>query len=128
LFEEYIAPVFETRLFKFIAKQPIALYSLGIPPSQFAALKNDAKDGLHSLFKERMRHLACDFPLNENCFAQQAFARRYDIKTQSALPMYLQQKNFSSIRNNINRIYPHHTNLTDFLRKQPRASMDAYLF
>jgi S-adenosylmethionine-diacylglycerol 3-amino-3-carboxypropyl transferase len=128
LFETYLAPVFDTRLFKFLAKQPVALYSLGIPPAQFAALKSDAKDGLHMLFKERMRHLACDFPLEENCFAHQAFSRQYNTSVQTALPMYLQQKNYSSLRNNIDRIYPHHNNLTDFLRKQPRASMDAYLF
>jgi S-adenosylmethionine-diacylglycerol 3-amino-3-carboxypropyl transferase len=42
--------------------------------------------------------------------------------------MYLQRQHFSSLRNNIDRIYPHHNNLTDFLRQQPRASMDAYLF
>ena len=128
LFETYLAPVFDTRLFKFLAKQPVALYSLGIPPAQFSALKNDAKDGLHMLFKERMRHLACDFPLTENCFAHQAFSRQYDTSVQTALPMYLQQQHFSSLRDNIDRIHPHHNNLTDFLRRQPRASMDAYLF
>lgn len=128
LFDEYLAPVFDTRLFQFMAKQRIALYSLGIPPSQFAALKHDAKDGLHLLFKERMRHLACDFPLDQNCFAHQAFARQYDTSAQASLPMYLQQQHFSSLRSNIDRIHAHHTNLTDFLRQQPRASMDAYLF
>ncbi|MFZ6655061.1 DUF3419 family protein [Undibacterium sp. TJN19] len=128
LFEQYIAPVFETRLFRLIASQPLALYSLGIPPSQFQELKQDAKQGLHVLFKERMRHLACDFPLDENCFAQQAFARRYDCQKQAALPMYLQRQHFSSLRNNVDRLHPHHTTLTDFLLGQPRASMDAYLF
>lgn len=128
LFDQYLAPVFETKLFRYLSKQPVALYSLGIPPSQFEELKNDAKNGLHLLFKERMRHLACDFPLDENCFAQQAFARRYDTKKQAALPMYLQERYFNSLRENIDKIYPHHMSLTDFLVKQPKASMDAYLF
>ncbi|MFZ6719974.1 DUF3419 family protein [Undibacterium sp. Ji49W] len=128
LFEQYVAPIFETRLFRLIASQPLALYSLGIPPSQFEALKKDAKEGLHVLFKERMRHLACDFPLDHNCFAQQAFARRYDTRQQTALPMYLQQQHFNSLRQNIDRLHAHHTTLTDFLLGQPRASMDAYLF
>ncbi len=131
LFDHHLAPVFETRLFRFIARQPIALYSLGIPPSQFDALKKDAPgglDGMHLLFKERMRHLACDFPLDENCFAHQAFARRYDTGKQSALPMYLQREHFSSLRGNIDRVHGHHTSLTEFLRGQPRASMHAYLF
>ncbi len=128
LFEKHVAPVFETRLFRLIANQPLALYSLGIPPSQFEALKHDAKDGLHVLFKERMRHLACDFPLEQNCFAQQAFARRYDTQKQAALPLYLQEQHFFSLRRNIDRLHSHHATLTDFLQSQPRASMDAYLF
>ena len=128
LFNQYVAPAFDTRLFKLMAQQPLALYSLGIPPSQFEALKHDAKDGLHSLFKERMRHLCCDFPLDENCFAQQALGRRYDTKKQSALPMYLQKQYFDTLRSNIDRLHSHHTTLTRFLQQQPRASMDAYLF
>lgn len=128
IFEHYIAPAFDTGLFKLLAQQPLALYSLGVPPSQFAALKQDAGEGLHVLFKERMRHLSCDFPLDQNCFAQQAFGRRYDIRRQTALPMYLQQAHFFSLRRNIDRLHAHHLTLTDFLRTQPRASMDAYVF
>ncbi|MET3138547.1 S-adenosylmethionine-diacylglycerol 3-amino-3-carboxypropyl transferase [Undibacterium sp. GrIS 1.2] len=128
LFDHYLAPIFDTALFRFISKQPIALYSLGIPPSQFAALKHDAKDGLHLLFKERMRHLACDFPIEQNCFAQQAFGRRDDTSKQAALPMYLQKAYFKDLRQNIDRVHPHHISLTEFLRKQANHSMDAYLF
>lgn len=128
IFDHDIAPVFDTGLFKLLAQQPLALYSLGVPLSQFAALKKDAGEGLHVLFKERMRHLSCDFPLDQNCFAQQAFGRCYDIRRQAALPMYLQQAHFFSLRRNIDRLHAHHLTLTDFLRTQPRASMDAYVF
>jgi S-adenosylmethionine-diacylglycerol 3-amino-3-carboxypropyl transferase len=126
-FEKYLAPVFDSWLFRVIAVHPIALYSLGIAPSQFASLKKEAKQGLPALFKERIRHLACDFPLENNCFAHQAFARCYDTGIQSALPMYLQKQYFLSLRSNIDRLYPHHTNLTEFLRQQPGGSVDAYL-
>ena len=125
--EQYVAPVFDTRLFKLIAQQPIALYSLGVPLSQFDTLKKDAQGGMHLLFKERMRHLCCDFPLAENCFAQQALGRRYDTRKQTALPLYLQQQHFDALRTNIDRLHPHHSTLTHFLRQQPRGSMDAYL-
>jgi hypothetical protein len=42
--------------------------------------------------------------------------------------MYLQQAHFFSLRRNIDRLHAHHLTLTDFLRTQPRASMDAYVF
>lgn len=132
LFDTYVAPIFDHPFVRFLANRPIALYSLGIPPSQFAALKRDVETGkfagMHLLFKERMRHLACDFPLEENCFAQQAFARRYNIHQQTALPMYLQQQYFQTIKQHIERVQTHHTSLTAFLNTQAAASMDAYLF
>ena len=128
LFDQYVAPVFDTAFFRWIARQPVALYSLGIPPSQFEELRKDAPDGLHLLFRERMRHLACDFPLNENCFAHQAFARRYDTSCQTALPLYLQEQHFQAIRSHIDRVHGHHTTLTAFLQHQPNNSLDAYLF
>lgn len=127
LFDLHISPVFDNPLFRLIAAQPVTLYSLGIPPAQFEQLKQDSGGDIHSLFKERIRHLACDFPLNENCFAQQAFGRRYDTEQQAALPMYLQQQQYPALRRNIDRLHAHHCTLTEFLRQQADGSMDAYV-
>lgn len=131
LFERHVAPVFRHPLVRLLANRPAALYSLGIPPSQFDALRRDADEAgmtLPELFCERMRHLACDFPLRDNCFAAQAFARRYDASQPSQLPMYLQPQHYETIRRNTERVHAHHTTLTDFLRTQPRGALDAYLF
>ena len=89
---------FRIRRLRFLARRPAMLYSMGIPPAQFAALLHDANGDLPALFRERMRRLACDFPLADNPYAQQAFARRYDTGRQSALPMYLQQQHYAAIR------------------------------
>jgi S-adenosylmethionine-diacylglycerol 3-amino-3-carboxypropyl transferase len=131
LFERHVAPVFRHPLVRMLANRPAALYSLGIPPSQFDALKRDADQAgmtLPELFCERMRHLACDFPLQENCFAAQAFARRYDPAQPAQLPMYLQPRHYEALRRNAGRVHAHHMTLTGFLRSQPAGSMDAYLF
>lgn len=131
LFERHVAPLFRTRLLKFLCERPAALYSLGIPPAQFDALKADAAAegmSLPALFEERMRHLACDFPYAENCFAAQAFARRYDIQRPTQLPMYLQPQHHEAIRSRLDRLHPRHMTLTAFLQSRPAQSMDAYLF
>lgn len=131
LFERHVAPVFDHGLVRWLANRPLALYSLGIPPSLFEILRQDAKRQgltLAELFRERLRHLACDFPLFANCFAGQAFARRYDTRHDSALPMYLQRAYYDSIRSNLDKLYPHHAGLTDVLRDMPMESLDAYLF
>lgn len=128
LFDRHLAPVFKNRLVRFLASRPTALYSLGIPPAQFEAICEDAKDGIAADFSERMRRLTCDWPLEQNCFAMQAVHRRYDIACQTALPMYLQRKHYDTIRANLDNLYAHHTTLTDFLRGQPAGALDAYVF
>ena len=131
LFERHVAPLFRLRFLGWLSRQPAALYSLGIPPAQFEMLKADADaEGLSlaGLFEERMRHLACDFPYESNCFAAQAFARRYDPANDAQLPMYLQARHHEAIRDRIDRVHSHHQTLTQFLADRDSASMDAYLF
>lgn len=127
-FEKHVAPVFRNPLIRFLSNRPAVLYSLGIPPSQFDAIRRDAAGGMSTDFCERMRRLACDWPIRENCFAMQAFARSYDANVQSSLPLYLQQAHYESVRNQLDQLHLHHTTLTDFLHAQPQGSLDAYLF
>lgn len=128
LFEQHVAPLFKNPVVRFLSRRPMALYSLGIPPSQHDALQRDAGGDLAADFGERMRRLACDWPITENCFAGQAFGRRYDTATQSALPMYLQAQHYEAIRSRLDRVHAHHMTLTAFLQQRPARSMDAYLF
>ncbi|SCK22302.1 DUF3419 family protein [Vogesella sp. LIG4] len=127
LFDRHLEPVFRHPLLRFLARRESLLYSMGIPPAQFAALREDAGGDLATLFSQRMRRLACDFPLAANPFAQQAFARRYDIGQQEALPMYLQSRHYESIRHNLTRLLGHHGSMTDFLDGCAPQSLDAYL-
>lgn len=127
-FEKYVAPVFRNPLIRFLANRPAVLYSLGIPPSQFEAIRNDANGGMSQDFCQRMRRLACDWPIRENCFAMQAYARRYDPAVQSSLPLYLQRAHYETIKARLDQLHSHHVTLTDFLVEQPSESLDAYLF
>lgn len=128
LFDQHVAPVFRTRLIRWLSRRPTALYSLGIPPSQFDAIVRDSGGDLAEEFCRRMRRLACDWPIGDNCFAQQAFGRRYDTTKQGALPMYLQQRHHAAIRDHLGALHPHHQTLTAFMQVQPAGSLDAYLF
>lgn len=128
LFERHVAPVFSSALVRWLSRQPTALYSLGIPPSQFDAIRRDSGGDLAEEFCRRMRRLACDWPLQQNCFAQQAFGRRYDTRHDAALPMYLQRRHHATIRDHLGALHAHHQTLTQFLQSQPAQSLDAYLF
>ena len=131
LFDEHVAPVFDTRLVKFLSNRAIVLYSLGIPPSQFNEMDQESRAnqiGMHHLLKERARHLACDFPLKDNYFAWQAFNREYDIKDRVAVPRYLKAEHFEAVRQGSKNVSVNHTSMTEKLKSMPDNSLDAYLF
>ena len=85
-FAQRLAPIFEKRLVRWLTGRKSSLYGLGIPPQQYDALAT-AGDGMSAILRARLEKLACGFPLSENYFAWQAFARRYDAD--GPLPPYL---------------------------------------
>ena len=126
VFEDELAPVFESRLVRKIADLPATYFGLGIPPAQFDALKADAEGGLAALLRARIERLACDFPIEENWFAWQAFGRRYPGDGRG-LPPYLRPENFAALRARVDRVAIEQITFTDFLRRQDGQTVDAYV-
>ncbi len=126
-FEREIAPLFEKRFVRWLARRPSALYGLGIPPSQYQALASDGPDGIASVLKRRVEKLACDFPVGDNYFAWQAFARSYAQADDPSLPPYLQARHFEFVRARADRVRPYHGSLTEFLSSQREASLNGYV-
>ncbi|HTH97061.1 MAG TPA: DUF3419 family protein [Stellaceae bacterium] len=127
IYEREIEPLFDRKLVKLLAGQPILHYSLGIPPNQFASLKDDANGDLAALCQERVRRLACDFDLSENYFAWQAFGRHYDVEQRRATPPYLQADSFEAIRSRLGRVQTRCMLMTDYLADEPAGSLDRYV-
>ncbi|MDG6774454.1 BtaA family protein [Thiomicrorhabdus sp. ZW0627] len=131
LFDQHVAPVFDTPIVKFLCHRSVVMYSLGIPPAQFEEMHQESKSarhGMHDLLKERARHLACDFPLKDNYFAWQAFNREYDIDHRQAVPLYLKKENFETLQAEIGQVHVHHQSMTERLKQMPDNSLNAYLF
>lgn len=131
LFDQHIAPVFHTRLVKFLCHRSIVMYSLGIPPAQFDEMAKESKhnrQGMHQLLAEKARHMACDFPLESNYFAWQAFNRGYDVKRRLAIPRYLQKAHYQSIKDELGKVRISHVAMTERLKQLPDNSLNAYLF
>lgn len=127
MFDKYLAPSFDHWLVKALGKMPFMLFSLGIPPQQFASMQDQAGSHLIDLFRERVRKLACDFPINENYFAWQAFGRRYNLGSPDYLPDYLRPDQFEKLKGNINRVSTHIGSLIEFLQAQPAESFDRFI-
>jgi len=134
LYQRYIEPGFNHWVVRTLAKMPVTVYSLGIPPQQFDALCGDKYSqqdqglkGIISVFRERTRRLACDFPVGENYFAWQSFARKYDLSSQKALPLYLQREHYETIKSRVDRIATQVMTITEFLKSQADNALDGFV-
>lgn len=122
VFDEVIGPLFDRKLLRWLTSRTISLYGLGIPPAQYAALAG----GRHmaDVLRERLRRLACDFDIQDNYFAHQAFARRYGEGPEAALPPYLQRDNFDAVRESAERVSVINRSMTALLADLPAESVD----
>jgi len=126
-FERIIAPLFDVKSVRLLSKSPVSLYALGIPPAQYDELVAGTNGNAIAVLRERVERLACDFPIQENYFAWQAFGRGYDVEHREAVPAYLQRETYEFIRTRTDKVEVHHASLTDFLRDQPAHSMHRYV-
>ncbi len=127
-FDRELAPALDGWLMKSVTGLPFALFSLGIPPQQADAMRRDAGGDLTGALRERVERLACGFPLSDNYFAWQAFARRYDLSAGGALPDYLGAANFPLLRERAARVSTEQAGLRGFLERQPRGAFDRFVF
>lgn len=90
-------------------------------------MKEESGGRMMELYRERVEKLACAFPINENYFAWQAFGRCYDIANKEAMPEYLREDNFATLRTNVDRVETHITSLGEYLKNQPESSLNRFI-
>ena len=79
-----------------------------------------------AVLRERVERLACDFPIQDNYFAWQAFGRGYDLDSREAVPAYLREENYATLKAGIGNVSVHHASLVDYL-KTPAGAVAASL-
>jgi S-adenosylmethionine-diacylglycerol 3-amino-3-carboxypropyl transferase len=126
-FEEYLSPLFDRPLLRAATGYKASLFGLGIPPAQYDLLSTSGKGTMADVLSARLEKLACHFPLKENYFAWQAFARRYPQPGEAALPAYLEPKNYDTIRRNLGRVHVHYTSVTELLARKDACSVDRFV-
>ncbi len=96
--------------------------SLAVRPRHSAAAISTSwqasTDGIDraSVLRQRLEKLACHFPLNDNYFAWQAFARRYPTpERRHAAGLSRRPRTTQPIRDNADRVRVHHANFTELL-------------
>ena len=106
------------------------MFGLGIPPQQYDELKKDLGEGktIIDIYRERVKRLACDYPIDENYFAWQAFARQYDTEQRRAIPEYLRAENYETLKANSNKLKTVIGSATDEIKRNPKDSFNRFVF
>jgi S-adenosylmethionine-diacylglycerol 3-amino-3-carboxypropyl transferase len=109
---------------------PVTMFGLGIPPQQYDELKKGLSEdaNLIDVYKERTKRLAVDYPIYENYFAWQAFARKYDTENRQAVPDYLKAENYETLKRSAGKIGTEIGSITDELKNQPARSFNRFVF
>ena len=126
IFAEELAPLFEKGHLRWLMDKPASLFGLGIPPSQFDALKG-REASMADVLKARLERLACGFDMKQNYFAWQAFGRRYGMDGEGPLPRYLEQPHFETLKARLPNVSITHASFTEKLAASDARSLDAYV-
>ena len=126
IFDSELAPLFAKRHIRWLLDRPSSLFGLGIPPSQFEALKGE-EASMADVLLSRLQRLACGYDLTDNYFAWQAFGRRYGKHAKAPLPPYLEREAFTRLRARAKDISVVHASFTEHLAQKPANSVDAYV-
>ncbi|WP_072394661.1 DUF3419 family protein [Hyphomicrobium sp. CS1GBMeth3] len=126
LFNDELAPLFEMRHMRWLMNKPASLFGLGIPPSQFDALKGSAPH-MADVLKARLARLACGFDLKDNYFAWQAFGRGYAKDGAGPLPPYLAREKWQTLKERIGNVGVVHASFGEHLAQLSAPTYDAYV-
>lgn len=88
----------------------------GVPKSQQQLFVTKYKNGAVGFMQECMRNVFTKIPVQENYFWQLYFNGSY---TENCCPAYLKKENYEPIKNQIEKVSTHTTNISDFLYKNP---------
>lgn len=130
LYNKHIDPFFDTFVIKTLGKMPVTMFGLGIPPQQYDELKKDLSDGgtVIDIYRERAKRLACDYPITENYFAWQAFGRKYDTENRTAVPEYLKEENYSTLKANAEKLSTKIGSATDEIANSEKGTFNRFVF
>ncbi|HEX2842242.1 DUF3419 family protein [Hyphomicrobium sp.] len=126
IFREELAPLFDMAHMRWLMDKPASLFGLGIPPSQFDALKGTSPH-MADVLKARLARLAHGFDLKDNYFAWQAFGRGYAAGGDGPLPPYLERGNWETLKARVDNVTVEHAKFDEHLSRFSEPTYDAFV-
>ncbi|MGE0023761.1 MAG: DUF3419 family protein [Hyphomicrobium sp.] len=126
LFKSELEPLFDMAHMRWLMSKPASLFGLGIPPSQYDALKGDAPH-MAEVLKARLARLSYGFDLKDNYFAWQAFGRGYKAGGDGPLPLYLERANWETLKARAGNVSVVHAKFDEHLGRFEEPTYNAYV-
>ncbi len=128
VFEQLIGPFFDNSVVRFLGNMPFILFGLGIPPHQYNKIRQETGSNILGMYRERAKRLACGFPLEDNYFTWMAFGRSYDTVCRQAVPDYLKEDHYETLKSHVENVHTEITGLTPYLQSKAAGSLNRFVF
>jgi S-adenosylmethionine-diacylglycerol 3-amino-3-carboxypropyl transferase len=130
LYTENLNPFFDSFVIKTLGKLPITMFGLGIPPQQYEELKKDLDENgsIIDIYRERAKRLAVGYDIKDNYFAWQALGRKYDTENRVAIPEYLKEENYETLKSNAGGIFAEIGSVTDKIKNSTKDAFNRFVF
>ena len=109
-----IEPVFQSRFFTWVMKQPVVLAMMGVPNSQYQLIHHSG--GLAAHIQDKVKHVFTKIMIRDNYFWRVYLTGSY---IQTCCPNYLKKEYFTQLQTNIGRVYSYNFSISEFLKRNP---------
>jgi S-adenosylmethionine-diacylglycerol 3-amino-3-carboxypropyl transferase len=117
IYHERVVPLLWGRHINWTLSRQITMSMLGVPRTQRKEVERQHVDGIPGFVRQAVEYVACELPLRKNYFWQ-LYLRGYH--TRDCCPEYLTQQGYQALKSGLaQRIVPHTTTVTEFLRSKP---------
>jgi len=113
---QWLEPKIWDAVSSWLVRQSAVMTLLGVPRPQIRLIEESYPGGLESYVKDKLRHVMADLPARENYFWRVYMTGSY---TRSCCPNYLRKENQAALGERLDRVHPHTSTLSSFLREHP---------
>ncbi len=113
-----LEPHLFSRGITWLLRQPGTMAFIGVPSAQLHLIEQRYPGGLGCFVQDKLRQVFTGVPIRDNYFWRVYLTGSY---TADCCPCYLESKNFTALRQGLDRIKVHTATVTEFLQAHPGA-------
>ena len=115
---DHVEPLLWNRVIRWFLGRHITLAAMGVPRAQRDLIMNGFDGGLLGFLRTNVRRVFTEIPVSRNYFWRVYATGSY---SRECAPEYLQERNFNTLRETVDKAHAHNTTMAEFLRANPKA-------